>query len=137
MDNATVYVLYDMRSITLPRWLGAEGWNREEYYVATDDVYRYVYSKAFPAGKVRLGGNAQSPMAGAQSNYVVVASPVVRSASAHTSSNSPVTPLSREFAVDHVVYNEAMLNEYLNGDSLGGTSFPKTHLCSSRAITRA
>jgi hypothetical protein len=124
-DDANVYVLYDMRSTTLPGWLGVGGWTQEDYYVATDDVYRYVYSKTFPAGKVRLGGNAQLPMTGAQSNYVVVASPVSPGASAHTSLNSLVTPLSPEFAVDHVVYNEVMLGEYLDEESLGQYVLPQ------------
>jgi hypothetical protein len=124
-DDAIVYVLYDMRSSALPGWLGGGGWTQEDYYVATDDVYRYVYSKTFPAGKVKLGGNAQPPMTGAQSNYVVVASPLAPRASPRASLNSPVTPLSVEFAVDHVVYNDAMLGEYLDEDSLGQYVLPQ------------
>ncbi|WP_162054270.1 InlB B-repeat-containing protein [Pontibacter pamirensis] len=73
-QNATVYVAYDPRASALPSWLS--GWQKLTDRVGVDDAkigYMELYSKTFPAGTVTLGGNLQSPAAGAQNNYFVIA----------------------------------------------------------------
>ncbi len=70
-SDATVYVLFDVRASALPAWLS--DWTATGDVVTTTDVDRDVFSKAFTAGTVVLGGNADSPMAGASSMYSVVA----------------------------------------------------------------
>ncbi|MCJ8164434.1 putative Ig domain-containing protein [Pontibacter sp. E15-1] len=71
---ATLYVAYDPRSSALPAWLS--GWQKLAERVGVDDPkisHMELYSKAFPAGAVSLGGNLQSPAVGAQNNYFVLA----------------------------------------------------------------
>jgi hypothetical protein len=67
---ATVYVLYDQRATQLPAWLS--GWSLLPDTIDTHDGPRRIYSQAFPAGTVTLGGNAMAPMSGARSAYAVV-----------------------------------------------------------------
>jgi uncharacterized repeat protein (TIGR02543 family) len=72
-QTATVYVAYDPRGTTLPTWLG--GWQKLTDRIGINDPaisYMSLYSKSFAAGTVSLGGNMQSPAAGAQNNYFVV-----------------------------------------------------------------
>ncbi|WP_202621794.1 malectin domain-containing carbohydrate-binding protein [Pontibacter russatus] len=73
-ESATVYVAYDPRATALPSWLS--GWQKLTDRIGVDDSQissMDLYSKSFPAGAVSLGGNKQSPAAGAQTNYFVVA----------------------------------------------------------------
>jgi uncharacterized repeat protein (TIGR02543 family) len=72
-QGATVYVAYDPRATALPTWLG--GWQKLTDRIGINDPaisYMTLYSKSYPAGTVSLGGNLQSPAAGAQNNYFVV-----------------------------------------------------------------
>lgn len=112
--DAIVYVLYDMRSITLPEWLADNSWEMTNSFVVTDDIIRRVYQKAFQAGEITLGGNAQPPMTDPLSNYNVVVSPgdITLSESSQTSSSGV------EFNIKHVVYNQEMLDQYLDGGQL-------------------
>ncbi|WP_162053454.1 malectin domain-containing carbohydrate-binding protein [Pontibacter pamirensis] len=76
-QEATVYVAYDPRATALPTWLS--GWQKLSDRVGVNDSkisYMNLYSKSFPAGTVTLGGNMQSPAAGAQNNYFVIAKAV-------------------------------------------------------------
>ncbi len=71
---ATVYVAYDRRVTSLPGFLNDWTLTGESLASAGDAAatpFR-VYSRDFPAGPVTLGGNMQSPAAGAQTNYVVM-----------------------------------------------------------------
>ena len=52
----TVYVLMDSRTTQLPGWLGDGSWSLELGSVGTTDVPHVIYSKAFPAGQIALGG---------------------------------------------------------------------------------
>ncbi|WP_161890526.1 malectin domain-containing carbohydrate-binding protein [Pontibacter russatus] len=73
-ESATVYVAYDPRATALPSWLS--GWQKLTDRVGVNDSkisYMNIYSKSFPAGAVSLGGNKQSPAAGAENNYFVIA----------------------------------------------------------------
>ncbi len=73
---ATVYVAYDPRATALPAWLSS--WKKEAFTLGTTDPgtsFFDVYSKAFVAGTVTLGGALASPAAGAQMNYLVAAQP--------------------------------------------------------------
>ena len=73
---ATVYVAYDPRATALPAWLSS--WKKEAFTLGTTDPGTSlfdVYSKAFVAGTVTLGGALASPAAGAQMNYLVAAQP--------------------------------------------------------------
>ena len=75
-QNAIVYVAYDPRETALPAWLS--GWQKLTSQIGFNDVdisYMMLFSKAFPAGKVSLGGNLASPAVGSRSNYFVIASP--------------------------------------------------------------
>ncbi|HEU0022380.1 MAG TPA: VCBS repeat-containing protein [Dehalococcoidia bacterium] len=71
--NATVYLLFDDRVVTLPAWLNDGTWSLTGETVGTTDISRRVYQKQYRAGTVQLGGNAMAPMRGAGSNYNVVA----------------------------------------------------------------
>ncbi len=65
-----VNVLYDERATQLPEWLSAftpTGENTSGFD---------VHARTYPAGTVILGGNANPPMAGAQSMYTVVVVPL-------------------------------------------------------------
>jgi hypothetical protein len=73
-SSATIYIAYDPRGTTLPSWLS--GWQKLTDRVGVNDPaisYMSLYSKTFAAGTVSLGGNLQSPAAGAQNNYFVIA----------------------------------------------------------------
>ncbi|WP_161888012.1 T9SS type A sorting domain-containing protein [Pontibacter russatus] len=73
-ESATVYIAYDPRASVLPSWLS--GWQKAADRIGVDDSqisHMNLYSKTFAAGKVSLGGNKQSPAAGAENNYFVVA----------------------------------------------------------------
>jgi hypothetical protein len=113
-EDAIIYVLYDMRSIGLPEWLADAAWEMTDSFVATDDVIRRVHQKEFPAGEVTLGGNAQPPMTGPMSNYNVVVSSTDKTSSESNLSSRPEI----KFAVDHVIYSEGMLGQYLEGGQL-------------------
>jgi DNA-binding beta-propeller fold protein YncE len=113
-EDATVYVLYDMRSINAPEWLDDGSWEITNHFVVTDDIIRRVYQKAFPAGEVTLGGNAQPPAGGPLSNYNVAARP----ADSPPPESSLASEGGVEFSVTHAVYNEAMLSQYLEGGQL-------------------
>lgn len=73
VQAATVYVAFDQRITRLPGW--AAGWSLRSERLTTGDGEYKIYAKQFPAGEVSLGGNAASPMAGAQSNYLVLIAP--------------------------------------------------------------
>ena len=73
--SAAVYVAYDERASTLPSWL-AKDWSPTSTYLQTTDNARLrLYTRQYNTGQVTLGGNAVSPMAGAESNYVVIVWP--------------------------------------------------------------
>ena len=75
---STVYVAYDGRATNIPAWLSsANGWTPTSETFNTNDAASpfTVYAKSFPAGQVTLGGNMQSPAAGAGSNYTVIVRP--------------------------------------------------------------
>ncbi len=75
-QSATVYVGYDPMATALPAWLS--GWQKLTSRVGIQDPridYLTLYSKAFPAGKVSLGGNLASPAAGSKNTYMVIAKP--------------------------------------------------------------
>jgi DNA-binding beta-propeller fold protein YncE len=71
--DATVYVLFDDRVVTLPAWLVDGTWTPAGDVIGTNDGPRRTYQKDFEAGPAELGGNAMAPMRGAVSNYNVVA----------------------------------------------------------------
>lgn len=69
---ATVYVAYDSRATRIPAWLSSFTLTSSTISQSTGPAYR-IYSRAFAAGSVvTLGGNLQSPAAGAQSNYFAI-----------------------------------------------------------------
>ena len=70
-EPVEVLVLFDDRATSLPAWL--QTWTATGEATSGHDAY----SREFPAGTVALGGNANSPMAGAESMYMVVVLPSV------------------------------------------------------------
>ena len=77
-QQSMVYVAYDVRATSIPAWLSsANGWTlTSETFNTNDGASPFkVYAKTFPAGSVTLGGNLQSPAAGAGSNYSVIVRP--------------------------------------------------------------
>lgn len=75
---ATVYVTYDPRATALPQWLS--GWQKSAETVGINDPnidHMNLYYKEYSAGTITLGGNLQSPAAGALDNYFVIIVPVV------------------------------------------------------------
>lgn len=69
----TVYVCYDPRATKLPGWLSTWQKNTGVQIGVNDSKISYmlVYSKAFSAGTISLGGNLADPAAGALNNYFV------------------------------------------------------------------
>lgn len=70
---ATIYVAYDPRATKLPAWLS--GWKKLTDKIGTDDPQQpslTLFSKYFAAGTISLGGNMQSPEAGALTQYFVI-----------------------------------------------------------------
>ncbi len=70
---ATLYIAYDPRATALPAWM--QGWQKLPEKIGVNDskiTHMELYSKEFQAGTVMLGGNMNSPAAGAMSNYFVV-----------------------------------------------------------------
>jgi DNA-binding beta-propeller fold protein YncE len=124
-QDAIVYVLYDMRSITLPEWLADDSWELIDQFVVTDDVIRRVYKREFPAGQVTLGGNAQPPMAGSGTNYNVVVRPADDLPPEETLTTDDLINIGVEFAVNHVVYNQEMLDQYMDEGQLVGYVQPQ------------
>ncbi|MEM7205731.1 MAG: PKD domain-containing protein, partial [Planctomycetota bacterium] len=82
-QSAAVNVLYDERATQLPAWLDS--------FTATGENFSGydVYSRLYPPGRVALGGNANPPMAGAQSMYGVA---VVAASAAPVCGPLPMTP---------------------------------------------
>ncbi|NCD70140.1 glycosyl hydrolase [Mucilaginibacter agri] len=91
---ATVYVGYDARATAVPAWLS--GWTKLSATLGTDDAKMgsfVLYSKAYNAGSVILGGTMAPPAAGAQCQYVVFAkanTTVVASPSAQIATSSQI-----------------------------------------------
>lgn len=72
-----VLIAYDARFTSLPTWMNdffATGLAIE----LTQGARAALFKKTFPPGRVRLGGNAAVPAAGAAGNYFVVLSPTLR-----------------------------------------------------------
>jgi hypothetical protein len=102
-QSATVYIAYDPRATVLPAWLS--GFNKLALQIGINDpkiTYMNVYSKTYPAGKVTLGGNLQSPAKGALNNYFVLAKPQQSAQRGVNLSDSTaiehITPLQNTFA---------------------------------------
>lgn len=68
---ATVYVAFSPQADTLPSWL--KSWIKTGEQLQTTDGVRTLYKKAFPAGKVSLGGNGALWKKDAYSQYSVFA----------------------------------------------------------------
>jgi hypothetical protein len=78
--RGTVYVCYSALASQLPAWLNDGSWVPTSDACAVNDgvaTPRFVYKKSFPAGKVTLGGNRESPATGPSgySNYLVIVGP--------------------------------------------------------------
>lgn len=73
----TVYVCYDPRATKLPGWMNTWQKNTGVQIGVNDSKISYmlVYSKAFSAGTISLGGNLADPAAGALNNYFVALLP--------------------------------------------------------------
>jgi hypothetical protein len=70
---ASVYVAYDAAAAMLPGWM--TGFADTGLVVGTSNAAAptmKLYVKTVNAGSVTLGGNLNSPAAGAKANYVVV-----------------------------------------------------------------
>lgn len=75
-QNAIVYIGYDPRATALPTWL--QSWQKlpEIINITDPDITHLdIFSKAFPAGTVTLGGNVASPAADVHNMNIVVAVP--------------------------------------------------------------
>ncbi len=73
-EDATVYVGYDSRATAIPSWLQSWTKTKDTLKINDPDVSSLiVYSKAYAAGSVSLGGNMVSPAVGALTNYIVLA----------------------------------------------------------------
>jgi hypothetical protein len=71
--SANIYVAYDRRAKSLPFWLSSFVGTGERIEVSGDSMgYFKLYRKAYPAGKVVLGGNLASGAKGARTNYIVI-----------------------------------------------------------------
>jgi lysophospholipase L1-like esterase len=74
VDRAvTVYIAYDAGATALPAWMN--GYINTGLTLQTTDPLSPVlnlYSKGFGVGSITLGGNMQSPAAGADSNYSAI-----------------------------------------------------------------
>ena len=72
-QSSTVYVAYDSRASSLPKWLqnnfGSAGF---QIGVSESMGHFNVYKKSFSAGSVVLGGNMADGASGASSNYIVI-----------------------------------------------------------------
>ncbi|MDB5339761.1 MAG: hypothetical protein JWN70_5380 [Planctomycetaceae bacterium] len=73
-QSVTLSVCIDKRGRQPPGWL--DGWVLAKESVEVDGVPYHIYQKTFPAGRVTLGGNDRN-RTGANSNYLVIASPRV------------------------------------------------------------
>lgn len=72
--DANLYVAYDPRATALPAWLS--GWQKLSDVINTNDPginNLQLYTKAFTAGRITLGGALASPAKGALTNYFVAA----------------------------------------------------------------
>ncbi|WP_161890523.1 Kelch repeat-containing protein [Pontibacter russatus] len=117
-EGATVYVAYDPRATALPSWLS--GWQKLTDRIGINDSkisHMDLYSKTFAAGAVSLGGNKQSPAAGAENNYFVIARAAQATLLSDASSNEATTLLKTES-------NGLALTVYPNPTS-GGQVFVK------------
>jgi hypothetical protein len=75
-EAANLYVFYDPRGTRLPGWLA--GWEKLDDQVFSTDTGTNVldvYTKAYGAGRVILGGNLEASGRGAQTHYLVAALP--------------------------------------------------------------
>ncbi len=80
--DATVYVAYDPRAISIPDWLSSgHGWTDTGLSIGVSDSGAgslRIYGKPFSSGMVVLGGNQAAgyvgPTSGSSSNYVVLIS---------------------------------------------------------------
>ena len=79
--NASVYVAYSTLSHQLPRWLDDGSWTATPLRLLASDsgnaASLALYRKAFPPGRVTLGGNLAMPAtAAAYPNYCVIVVPL-------------------------------------------------------------
>lgn len=120
-EDARVFILYDHRATVLPAWLDDGTWTLVNYTVDTGDVLRRVYFKDFLTGNVQLGGNAMPPMAGAASNYNVVAVPA---SSLLPDTTDPI--ISIIFPADGLTIGEATVT--VTGDASDDTKVAQVEL---------
>ncbi|GAA4440128.1 hypothetical protein GCM10023188_37010 [Pontibacter saemangeumensis] len=120
-ESATVYIAYDPRATALPSWLS--GWQKLTDRVGVNDSkisYMDLYSKSFPAGAVSLGGSMQSPAAGAENNYFVVAKAAQATLSSSITKDMRATTF--DMALSEAESNNRSLTVYPNPAS-GGAVF--------------
>ena len=72
-QSSTVYVAYDSRATSLPKWL-SDNFNPTALQIGVTDQMGHfdVYSNDFSQGTVVLGGNKASPAEGVGTNYIVI-----------------------------------------------------------------
>ncbi len=85
-QDATIYIAYDPRATVLPSWLSSFQKLTGQVIGVNDPKISsmQLYSKNFSAGTITLGGNLQSPAAGALNNYFVIAVPATSTMQANT-----------------------------------------------------
>lgn len=117
--DATLYVAFDSRAGSLPSWLSS--WERIDMTIGTTDVSFNVYSKAFSKGKVTLGGNAVSPMSGAESTYLVLGNIV-------SASNAPTAPAATFVSQSASIIGDLRLQEPREGEHMSGVRKLKVYI---------
>nr|WP_237488004.1 kelch repeat-containing protein [Hufsiella arboris] len=129
--EATVFVAYDSRATVLPNWLNS--WEKLPDKISVDDpklVSFNLYGKKFSAGNVLIGGNLQSPAAGAQCQFVVIVR--ANSESSADSLISNIEPFTgnkyelAQLATGTTYYTDRNYKIGLVPVSLVGASFIKT-----------
>ena len=70
-----VHVAFDARAAAVPSWI-REHYQRSDQRIQADHWTFQLYSRAFPAGRIELGGNTDDGKAGGRGNYIVVLEPL-------------------------------------------------------------
>lgn len=103
-QRTNIYIAYDSRASSLPSWL--KGWQKSSYTIGVTGAkfnHFNLYIKAYPAGRVTIGGNMVSPAAGALDNYIVigVAQPVQYSLTLTSNGNGTISKSPNQSAYNN------------------------------------
>ncbi|HZA23735.1 MAG TPA: carbohydrate-binding protein, partial [Dehalococcoidia bacterium] len=119
-EEAVVYVLHEAGGENPAGWLERDGWRRLPNLVLTDEASHRIYQKRFSAGEVIIGEGSQRLASDRVGAYTVAAGAEKAGSSAPAPAPESERSVGPAMAVNHVIFNAPMLDQYLSGGRLAG-----------------